>query len=429
MVAQASGREGARLWVIGAGLAGLSAAVHGSSLGRPVTLMEAARHAGGRCRSFEDTGLGRRIDNGNHLILGGNEAVFEYLGLLGAGDALAPLEPAAFPFAEPATGRHWTLRPSRGRLAWWLLRPARRVPDSRLSDYLPMGRLVRAPLEATVAQCLDPARPLFQRFWRPLTLAILNTEPEAASAALLGRVLSATLLKGADASRPFLAPKGLSTALVDPALAHLDEQGVDLAFATRLKGLETTDGRVTALRFAGGPVSVADGDKVILALPPHALSEVAPGLAPEFNYHAIVNAHFRIEGAPGLADDSPFLGLIGATGQWIFRRGDVFSVTVSAADALARQPPETIAATLWEELRGLLDRPPGTPPPYRIIKEKRATIAQTPGQNALRPGAATRLANLFLAGDWTGTGLPATIEGAIRSGRHAARLAVESEKS
>jgi hydroxysqualene dehydroxylase len=134
----------------------------------------------------------------------------------------------------------------------------------------------------------------------------------------------------------------------------------------------------------------------------------------------IVNAHFRIEGAFDLAGGAPFLGIVGGTAHWLFRRGEVVSVTVSAAGALVEESNERLAAAIWRDVARAIARPEMAMPAYRIIKEKRATIAQTPQQDALRPPMATRWRNLLLAGDWTATGLPATIEGAVRSGRAAA---------
>jgi uncharacterized protein with NAD-binding domain and iron-sulfur cluster len=115
-------------------------------------------------------------------------------------------------------------------------------------------------------------------------------------------------------------------------------------------------------------------------------------------------------------------GLVGGTAQWLFVRDDLVSLTVSAADALAEEPADAIAARLWADTARVLDLPASPQAPGRIVKERRATFAQTPAAAAVRPAARTRWSNLLLAGDWTATGLPATIEGAIRSGHTAAEL-------
>ena len=135
-------------------------------------------------------------------------------------------------------------------------------------------------------------------------------------------------------------------------------------------------------------------------------------------FQAILNIHFRVE-----ADRGPtgFIGLIGGTAEWVFvKRGHV-SVTISAANRMVDQDAETIARAVWPDVRAALDLP-GPMPAWRVVKERRATFAATAAQERLRPGPRTALGNLVLAGDWTATGLPGTIEGAIRSGRTAAEV-------
>ena len=120
--------------VIGAGLAGLSAAVALENAGVPVQLYEAAGHAGGRCRSFHDKTLDHVIDNGNHLVLSGNKSALAYLDAIGAGDAMFGPPKAAFPFIDAKTRERWTLRPNWGPLPWWVMSQDRRVLNTRLSE-------------------------------------------------------------------------------------------------------------------------------------------------------------------------------------------------------------------------------------------------------------------------------------------------------
>ena len=136
--------------IVGAGLAGLAAAVALARKGRSVILHEAAPHAGGRCRSYFDAELGCRIDNGNHLLLAGNRAALEYLDRIGARSSLEGPSEAAFPFVDAATGGHWTVRPNRGAVPWWVFRAARRVPQTRAFDYLAPLALRRANPSATI---------------------------------------------------------------------------------------------------------------------------------------------------------------------------------------------------------------------------------------------------------------------------------------
>ena len=243
------------VYILGAGMAGLAAAVRAARLGLRPHLFEATSHAGGRCRSFFEPGLDRTIDNGNHLLLGGNSGLFSYLGEVGAPNGLAPMDPVQFPFLDVASGRRWTLSPSAGRLPWWLLVPQRRVPGGRLADYLAMARLVRLARtggDAPLTDFVDRGSPMFERFWQPLARAVLNTEAPEASAALIGRMLLETFLKGAEASRPYLAPGGLSHALVDPGVAHLQAIGQPPNFGARIKALIFAGNQVSAMETETG---------------------------------------------------------------------------------------------------------------------------------------------------------------------------------
>ena len=407
--------------IIGTGLAGLAAAVSLLGEGRPLFLYDAAPQAGGRCRSFYDHGLGRMIDNGNHLMMSANRAALAYLDRIGARDALIAPPEAAYPFVDLESGERWVLRPNRGPLPWWLLVPSRRVPGTRLADYGSGLRLLSAPPDATVADCIPASHPLYRRFWEPLTLAALNCPPEEAAAAPLRAVLLETFAKGAGSCRPLIARDGLGDALVAPALETLARQGIRPFFNQRLRGLGVEGDRVTGLDFGARMEPLAEDDMVVLALPPTAAAALLPGLTVPEDGHVIVNAHYRLDRPPPpLPLDLPFLGVVGGAAHWIFVRGDIISVTVSGAGILAAEPADAIAALLWSDVTRALGIEGVTLPPHRIIKEKRATFVQTPANQRRRPGTATRWRNLFLAGDWTDTGLPCTIEGAIRSGNTAA---------
>ncbi len=159
----------------------------------------------------------------------------------------------------------------------------------------------------------------------------------------------------------------------------------------------------------------------MLAVPPYAASSLVGGLEGPTQFRAIVNAHFRIAPPP---EQPPILGVLNGTVEWIFAFPGRVSVTISAGDRLIDAPREELAKTIWGEVARVTGLPAALPP-WQIVRERRATFAATPEQDARRPGPATPWRNLVLAGDWTDTGLPATIEGAIRSGNRAAELVVE----
>ncbi len=384
-----------RIAVIGAGLAGLSCALQLSAKGYQVEVFEASGHAGGRCRSYFDPLLERTIDNGSHLMLGGNRTLKAYLHTIDAAHALTTLPPA-FAFFDVGQKRFWQISPTFGG-----------IPPAAIWGTL---RLLLAARSTTVADCLGQSR-LFASLWHPLCDSVLNTPPEQASAALLGRVLRLIMAGGAKAACPRLAPDGLSTALVDPALHALQKAGVAVHLHARLRALEGT-----RLHFDDAETEC---DAVVLALPHRATRRLLPEL-PELPSHCIVNAHFRLEHLPRFPEGVPFLGIVGGTAHWLFLRNDILSVTVSAADALASHTNEEIAALLWADCRRAVDGLGEDVPPVRILREHHATIAHTPETLRLRPQPGPYRDGIFLAGDWTDTRLPCTIEGALLSGVMAA---------
>jgi squalene-associated FAD-dependent desaturase len=402
--------------VIGAGLAGLSAAVALTLAGFAVTLSEAARQAGGRCRSYRDPQLGLTIDNGNHLVLSGNHAVRAYLATIGASDRLTGPEEARFPFMDVASGARWVLRPNAGRLPWWLFARRRRVPGTTPLEYVALARLMGASPDRTIGQLLPPSGALWDRLLDTFLVSALNTPAQDGSAMLAGAIVRETLAKGGAACRPLIAEPTLSAAFVDPALAWLEARGANVRLGRRLRGFEVTDGAVSGLDFAGGREAVAPGEPVVLAVPAWVAADLIPGLIVPDRHHAIVNGHFL---RPGPAGAAPITGVIGGTAEWVFAFPDRLSTTVSAADALAEEDREAVARKLWADVAAVHDLPPELPR-WQIVTEKRATFSATPEQEKRRPGCRSPHDNLFLAGDWTRTGLPATIEGAIRSGRTAA---------
>ncbi len=403
--------------VIGAGLSGLSTALALTDAGRSVTVYEAGPQAGGRCRSYFDRELGCRVDNGNHLLLSGNEAAFAYLDRVGARQTMrGPGEPL-FPFMDVRTGARWNVRPNAGRFPWWIFSSARRVPGTKPLDYLALLALRRVKPAATVAGALRPGT-LYTRLIEPLAIAALNTRPEQGSASLLAAVVNETLAQGGAACVPAVPREGLSESLVDPALAYLQARGVRVLFGKRVSLIESAADRAAAFHTPDGPIKVGPSDSVVLAVPPWIASTLMPHLVAPSEFEAILNIHFRIEVDPG---EAGFVGLIGGTAEWVFVKPGHVSVTISAANRMVDQPAEQIAAAVWPDVRAALGLADPIPP-WRVVKEKRATFAATPAQDRLRPPARTPMGNLALAGDWIATGLPATIEGAIRSGRAAAEV-------
>jgi len=309
------------------------------------------------------------------------------------------------------------LRFSDGRFPWWVFDKTQRAPQTGALDYLPFARLAWAA-DRPIGALLACAGPAYERVLKPFLLAALNIDPREGSARLAGAVIRETLAQGGEACRPLLARDGIGNVFVEPALRYLQERGVALAFGDELVALRFSDRAVAQLDLTSGAVPLAGSDALILAVPAYVAAAKVPGLKTPTAFRGIVNAHFRID-PPGAMP--PMLGVVDGTCEWIFAHPGRVSVTISDAGRLFDMPRAELAETIWREVAALCELP-GALPPWQIVRERRATFAATPEQNALRPGARTQWDNLFLAGDWTATGLPATLEGAIRSGNRAAEL-------
>lgn len=396
--------------VVGAGVAGLAAALLVAERGQAVVLHEATPQAGGRCRALPDG-----TDNGTHALLGANTAALGLLRRIGALEGWVEPEPAGLPVLDMRDGR--AFRVALSPLGW--TDPALRPPGLDAGALAALGRLALPWGDRPVAEAMA-AHPEFHRgFVDPLVVAALNTPSVEASSRRLGAVLRR--MGGRGATRLLVARDGLGPDLVAPALAALERAGAEIRFGARLRRLASRDGRLAALEFNEAAVPLGPGDAAVLATPPWESLRLLPDLPAPESYAPIVNLHYAHPN-PGPVR---FLGLLDALCQWVLVRPAGVSVTVSAGDAAARADQDSLAPLAWAELRaaalafGLAGDWPEAPPPCRVVKERRATPRHLPGPPP-RP-ARLPLANLALAGDWTDPVLPATIEAATRSGEAAAR--------
>lgn len=436
--------------VVGGGLAGVTAAVELADAGRRVVLLESRARLGGRAGSGQRHGL--PVDTGAHVALRCYERYFGLLDRLGVAH-LVPIQermriPVLLPGGQAAAlvrGRHG---PAPLHLAGTLGRYAGLSPAERLSALRAANRLRR----------VDPTRPgadqrtfgdwlstqgqgarAVRRLWGLLTVAALNLEPDEASLALAAMVFRTAFfddVRGADIG----VPAGPLCDLHDrPVRALLEGLGVRLHTGTRVLEIDrggeaSDDGLVLSVRTeGGGAVQTLTAEAVVLAVPHREASRLAPATAcPEreqwdrLGCSPILNVHVHLDRR---VSSHPFAAAPDSRVQWVFdrttesgiERGQYLVTSVSAAHRLATAPAEEVLTEQLEALRQLF-------PAARaaevldafVTREPRATFRQAAGTAAWRPSAPTRWPRLVLAGAWTATGWPDTLEGAVRSGHAAA---------
>jgi squalene-associated FAD-dependent desaturase len=404
--------------ILGAGISGLSAGVRLADAGYIVRVHEATQQVGGRCRSYFDGATNLTIDNGNHLLLSGNHHVLAYARKIGSEAGLKGPPDAQFSFIDLAADKRWILRINDSRIPLWVFDPARRVPDTSPADYFGLAPLTWASTQARIGDTIKCQGPLYDRLVGPLLLAALNIDPPNGSAGLAGAIIRETLLAGGQACRPLIASDGLSSVLIDPAIRFIRERGGGVDIGHEARSFTFEDNRVKAFSLGDRSVEVGGDDAVVMAVTPRSATALLPGLTAPTKFCAIVNAHFRF---PPPSHLPPMMGVVNGLIEWLFAFSDRLSITISGGDHLVDRPREELAQAIWNDICKVagIEAPL---PAWQIVRERRATFEASPEQNALRPGAATNWKNLFLAGDWTDTGLPATIEGSVRSGDRAADL-------
>jgi squalene-associated FAD-dependent desaturase len=431
-----SGSKPARVAVIGGGWAGCAAAVELTRRGAQVTLYEAARTLGGRARAVEIDG--RRLDNGQHILLGAYRESLRLMREIGIdpNDALLRL-PLQMRYPDSLDGMQFiTPRlPAPLHLAFALLRSRglARADRMALARFSTTARWMdwRLNRDCSVSELLDrydQTERLVQLMWRPLCIAALNTPPERASAQVFLNVLRDSLGARRSASDMLLPKLDLSELFPARAAAWLKQHGGRVECGAAVEALEREDGR-WLLR---GEIH----DAVVLAVQPSQaaalLRDCAPELAfPAFEWESITTVYLQYEA--GMRLPHPFLALLDdpetdCHGQFVFDRGQLdagcsglFAVVISASAAALELGRDALIASVAAQLAQAFAMPQLLSPQWtRVISEKRATFACTP--DLVRPDNDIGIEGLALAGDYTASDYPATLESAIRSGVRAARL-------
>jgi squalene-associated FAD-dependent desaturase len=423
--------------IVGGGLSGLAAAVRLGSSSIPVLLLEQRSTLGGRASSFTDSRTGDDVDNGQHLLIAGYVRTLALIEAIGSRHLVRVQPRPLLTFFHPQKGFvefQLAALPTPLHLGWGIVRSSLFTPSDRY-HVLRAGMDILRTTGAddgpgagfTIAQWLDLRRqPESTRiaFWIPLAASIMNERVETASAALFLHALHVAFLGHWHHAALVFPDAGLSKIFAEPAARMIEAHGGAIRCNADVRQLLMEDDVVRGVRLRDG--TAIPCRSLILAVPHNRAAELYPSAAGRpagldeqlpMAVSPIVSMHLWFA-EPFMDQDA--LGLIGKTVHWVFRKRTHVSIVISAAHGLVDQSQEELVRVAVMDLRGVYGNKVGDPYHALVIREKRATVSFTPETATRRPGAVTPIRNLFLAGDWTKTGLPATIEGAVRSGEAAA---------
>ena len=441
--------------MVGGGFAGLAAAIALQERRHDVTVLERRGVLGGRATSFPDATSGEDVDNGTHLMLGAYRETLDLIRRAGAEDLLLIQESLHIDYRDDDGWSALDCPPLPAPLHLLAGLLGLRLPWRARLDALRLGlaaRFGRPPAGLTLSEWFDrlgqgeDARRLL---WGPLATAILNEAPDRASAVLFYNVYRAAFLDTSDASRLVFLRRGYGR-LLDRLGAYLEARGGRILRRARASAIEVEHGSATGVAYAQRPLDRADivrgvqahdvrisADAVVAAVPWSAL----PALLPEaWRSDPAFAAASRLTGSPivsiemwldAVVVDRVMVGLRDCEVEWVFDKGRLYgragapqhlAFIISAAHRSAPRPNAELVAMAEAALGRYFPAMAGARVTRTLVlREAEATFSCDPASDAIRPGPMTPIRGLVLAGDWTKTGLPATIEGAVRSGREAAR--------
>jgi squalene-associated FAD-dependent desaturase len=417
--------------VLGGGFAGLTSAVYLSKGGYKVELIEASPKPGGRAYSFKDSETGTIIDNGQHILMGCYKETLDFLELI---DATANLEfqtQLKVNFVKEdfqiytleAKGIFYPINLVSGILSYEALGFSERLRLISLFLKLPLIPL-KDLKNLTVYEWLErekQSESIRKAFWEILCVSALNTSIRKASAATFAGILKKIFLRGRRSATIVLPAKGLSETYCISAQKFIEQNSGTVSFSEKVENLQFESGRL--VRIKTSKRNIEDFDFVVSAIPLFAFEKVVKDVKDfthlSLKYSPILSFHIWLN-INRLNRD--FYGLINSRIHWVFNHSSHITLVISDASDLIELSNEELIEIAGNELSKFMNIPSDEIISYKVIKEKRATFI--PSNNILgqRPSSVTKFSNFYLAGDWVETGLPSTIESAVKSGRMAADL-------
>ena len=438
-----------KVTIIGGGLAGLSAAVELSSAGFRVTLIEQRRFLGGRAYSFFDKNTGLELDNGQHILMGCYENTFRFLEKIGVTDKLYFQKNFCVDFLD-TTGTAYRLNclplPApfhilSGILRFKAISLSERIRTLNMAKGVMFGNTTNSSHDLTITEWLktlgqgEKAR---ETLWDIITLATMNEHPDKSSAAIFKNVMKKAFFSHRRNSRIVLPVVPLSRLFAEAAEIYINKNGGSIEKGIAVSELLTGNNSVSGVKLKDG--RVFHGDYYISAVPYYSVQRLFAGTGflgtelnsvPALQPSPIISIHLLFNKP---LTEHTFVVLLNSPIQWVFNKEKIFrdttyrgllSLVISGAHEYIDVPSEKLVEMALRELKKVFpDTSPARLLCCKVIKERHATFSPQPGVDECRPSQKTSIKNLFLAGDWTDTGLPATIEGAVLSGHKCAKAIV-----
>jgi len=414
--------------IIGGGIAGLTAASYLCNSGFFIRLLESSPKTGGRAFSFFDKNLNCNLDNGQHLLMGCYGYTLDFIRLIDAVGNFKVQTKMELNFID-ANKKHFSLKASSLPYPFSLLTAilgfkavplAERLSAIAFFAKLPLvtGNSIRAMSVREWLKSMAQSDLIISVLWELLAVSALNADIDTASASVFCDILKQIFFHGNSSTRMIIPAKGLSQSFCEPAETFITAKGGEVSLSEKVIRLVVVNNKVT--KVITNKNEYSDFDFVVSSAPLYSLKSFLPGYSscidsiPELEYSSIFSAHIKIKNNT-LTDD--FYALIASPLHWVFNHGSYLTVVISNSDSLQNMSKAEMEILVKEEIEKYFGIEKENLSDIKIIKEKRATFIPSQSVIKQRPGFTTNLDNFYLAGDWTSTGLPSTIESAAKSGK------------